>query len=351
MKELLKKLKTAIILHWLLVVFIFSSIFVFTVSIFSWKKITSTIDISEQNYKGRLIEAAKRLATLTTAEELDKFHEPADASKPEWKALRQKLITFAKDANVKYAYYMRVIGDKIQYIVDNDEDEESRVGIDTKLVDLSTYEDMLPTLEGIPVASELGEYAEGWPGLSSGYAPIFYGDGRVAAVCGVDVDDHELFEVHGLERRFAILTVIMISVVTVNGMLGFVKSRKETNAAEEANIGKSRFLARMSHEIRTPMNAVIGMSDLAIMNYGKPEGLEYIANIKQAGNNLLAIINGILDLSAVESGKLPIKKVPYQMAAVLSDVLSVIEDEARRQGRGGTVIGHRPTPPRQAYWR
>jgi CheY-like chemotaxis protein len=109
-----------------------------------------------------------------------------------------------------------------------------------------------------------------------------------------------------------------------SGYFGLIQFRRETSSAKEANAAKSQFLARMSHEIRTPMNAVMGMSDLAIMNYGKPDGIEYIANIKQAGNNLLAIINGILDLSAVESGKLSIKKAPYKMAALLSDVFAII---------------------------
>jgi signal transduction histidine kinase len=95
--------------------------------------------------------------------------------------------------------------------------------------------------------------------------------------------------------------------------------------AEEASKAKSNFLARMSHEIRTPMNAIIGMSELAQREYGKPQALEYITGIKSAGASLLAIINDILDFSRIESGKLTIHPAPYEIGSALNDasVLSV----------------------------
>ncbi|MDR2562125.1 MAG: response regulator [Holophagales bacterium] len=325
MKILLQRCKKIVISHPLQVFFIFSSVIVLVVSVYSWIRITRMINASENFFKGRMIEAAKRLSTLTTAEELDKFHVPSDAAKPEWKALRQKLIEFAGDADVKYAFYMRVKEDKIQYIVDNDDDEKTRLGIDTEPVYLNTHADMSPIFQGKAMVTKLGDYAVGWPKLSSAYAPIFDRGGKVAAICGVDVDDQELLNTHYWEHWFAVLEVVLIVVVVANGAYSLRRFNKEATSAKEANMGKSRFLARMSHEIRTPMNAVIGMSDLAIMNYGKPEGIEYIANIKQAGNNLLTIINGILDLSAVESGKLTIKKSPYRIAPLLSNVITIIK--------------------------
>jgi signal transduction histidine kinase/ligand-binding sensor domain-containing protein/CheY-like chemotaxis protein len=94
--------------------------------------------------------------------------------------------------------------------------------------------------------------------------------------------------------------------------------------AERANKSKSNFLARMSHEIRTPMNAVIGMSELAEREYGKPEGLRYIAEIKAAGKNLLSIINDILDFSKIEAGSLELVTAPYELASLLNDALNII---------------------------
>jgi signal transduction histidine kinase/DNA-binding response OmpR family regulator len=94
--------------------------------------------------------------------------------------------------------------------------------------------------------------------------------------------------------------------------------------AEQANQAKSAFLAKMSHEVRTPMNAVIGMSELAEREYGKPGGIEYIAEIKNAGKNLLSIINDILDFSKIETGNIELSAEPYELSSLLNDVLNII---------------------------
>ena len=327
MKELFQKLKS----HSTLVVFVLYGLLVG----FMFFCFQHMIHASANIFREKLLETVGKMAALTTADELNGFREPADAAKPEWKALHQKLYKFAKDVehfDIKYAYYLRVIGDEMQYIVDNDYDEETRVGVDTERLKLSDYYDLTPVLGGKTIVTRIGEYSKGWEGLCSAYAPIFGNDKKVVAICGVDTNDRELFRLLKMEQWVFRANLVLVLSIVVLGVYCFKILHRETKAAKEANIGKSRFLARMSHEIRTPMNAVIGMSDLAIMNYGKPEGLEYVANIKQAGSNLLAIINGILDLSAVESGKLSIKNAPYKMTAVLSDVLAVIrmklEDKA-----------------------
>jgi len=94
--------------------------------------------------------------------------------------------------------------------------------------------------------------------------------------------------------------------------------------AEKANAAKSSFLAAMSHEIRTPMNAIIGISDLALKEMSNPRVTEYLTNIRQAGKNLLAIINDILDFTRIESGNLQITELPYEFNSLLIDVFNVM---------------------------
>jgi signal transduction histidine kinase/CheY-like chemotaxis protein len=87
---------------------------------------------------------------------------------------------------------------------------------------------------------------------------------------------------------------------------------------------KSEFLAKMSHEIRTPMNAIVGFLELILREQISPTAKEYATTIKQASRNLLSIINDILDLSKIESGKLVIEAEKYELPSVVNDVINII---------------------------
>ena len=98
--------------------------------------------------------------------------------------------------------------------------------------------------------------------------------------------------------------------------------------ADEKDKRKSSFLANMSHEIRTPMNAIIGFAELALREDIPPAAYEHIFTIKQAGANLLSIVNDILDISKIESGKLEIISGDYLFSSLVNDVVSIIKMRA-----------------------
>ena len=80
--------------------------------------------------------------------------------------------------------------------------------------------------------------------------------------------------------------------------------------AQEANAAKSRFLSNMSHDIRTPMNAIIGMTDIALAHTDSPERMvDCLYKIRQASGHLLSLINNVLDMSRIESGKVELHKI------------------------------------------
>jgi len=96
------------------------------------------------------------------------------------------------------------------------------------------------------------------------------------------------------------------------------------NFAEIANASKSNFLATMSHEIRTPMNAIIGIAQIQMQKANQPgEYKDALETIYSSGNNLLGIINDILDLSKIETGKLTLNLANYDVPSLINDAIQI----------------------------
>lgn len=108
--------------------------------------------------------------------------------------------------------------------------------------------------------------------------------------------------------------------------------KEEAKVAEKANRAKSVFLANMSHEIRTPMNAIIGMNEMILRENSDKAIEKYALDIHSAGSTLLSIINNILDLSKIESGKMELNPVEYGFSSVLNDLVNMTMKKAEDKG-------------------
>ncbi|HUM84037.1 MAG TPA: response regulator [Lachnospiraceae bacterium] len=104
-------------------------------------------------------------------------------------------------------------------------------------------------------------------------------------------------------------------------------------AAKQASSAKSNFLSRMSHEIRTPLNAIIGMDTIAAQSIGNPEKIaDCVSKIGLSARYLLSLINDILDMSRIESGKMLLKNESFMFPEFISEVDNIIYPQVRAKG-------------------
>ena len=138
----------------------------------------------------------------------------------------------------------------------------------------------------------------------------------------------------GMASRFGVCIFSIFTLITymrkmMQEHVKFVEKAK--NDAITANVAKSQFLANMSHEIRTPINGIIGMDTMLLKNCDScdPEEIrEYAKNIQSASQTLLSIVNDILDISKIESGKMEIIPVEYELFSVLNDCYQMTKARA-----------------------
>ena len=132
--------------------------------------------------------------------------------------------------------------------------------------------------------------------------------------------------------NMAILTqaiLILAALLVVFSIFSLIKKREmtleaEKKAAEQNSRAKSLFLSNMSHDIRTPMNAVTGYTTLALKEDNLPDNIrEYLTKIDYSSKQLLSLINDILDMSRIESGKVELQTEPADLTSIFSETLSI----------------------------
>ena len=123
----------------------------------------------------------------------------------------------------------------------------------------------------------------------------------------------------------AVLVIVWIIVYLL------IKARKAQIQAEKANAAKSDFLFNMSHDIRTPMNALLGYSELIKRELTDPKLLDYQEKMEQSGNLLLSIINNVLDMARIESGKVELDEDYVKIRDIYQGIYKIFQAEAEKK--------------------
>ncbi len=139
-------------------------------------------------------------------------------------------------------------------------------------------------------------------------------------------------ETHWVAVRSSVHAVPAGSRSWFGALADVTEQQHARQAAEQASVAKSQFLAMMSHEIRTPMNGVIGMTSLLLETKLTPEQVEFTEIIRNSGETLLTLINDILDFSKIESGHLDLENEVFNLPECVESALDLFAQRAAQKG-------------------
>lgn len=315
----------------------------------------SALDASVARNKQCADAIHKLMSNKFTREDFDSISSVEDIGLPRYKKLQKQLNELRSLNSTRYLYTAGKTDDgKLIYLVDGldpDADDYAYPGtfIEKEMV---TYIEQ--ALSGKVVYSHKIVDTT-WGHIFTACYPVEAPDGTgdiIGALCmEMDMESTYAYMEAGNHRAFMI-SIIAIIVFAILADIVYIYLRKQkyiklrqreelekaVSAADAANAAKSAFLFNMSHDIRTPMNAILGFTQLAEQEDGVSDKVkDYLQKIRISGNKMLSIIDNVLELSRIESGKVTIEETPVAAGSIIDDCMVMIQAEIDKKKQQLTV--------------
>ena len=291
----------------------------------------------------------RAISSRLTRADFEQINTKSDMNSAQYRSLQSYLNELRSLNSTRYLYTAkRGPGGKPIYLID---------GLDLEAPDFAypgTYleEEMVPYLEAALSGKTIHSQKiidTTWGHIFTACYPVIASDGTndiLGALCiEIDMEDtyrsieainRSSFRIAAAASMIALLLIVISYFYTKKQ-----KSRELTQqqlleqtakAAEAANKAKSTFLFNMSHDIRTPMNALLGYSELMKRELTDPKLLDYQEKMEQSGNLLLSIINNVLDMARIESGKVELDEDYVKIRDIYQGIYKIFQAEAEKKG-------------------
>lgn len=289
--------------------------------------------------QNRMLDISTTAADMLNGDELKKL-KAEDKGTAEYQRVNDTLAYFQRNIELKYIYCIQKVGER-EFVFSVDPTIEDPGEFGSPIV----YTDAL-YLAGLghPAVDE-EPYTDAWGRFYSAYSPVFDSTGNVAGIVAVDFSaqwyDDQIAQQKNTIAACMIVSLLLCIFLVAMSTRQLRQRVKEVTAelvvaleqANVANKAKTAFLSKMSHEIRTPMNAILGLNHIALENPNlSPAIYEQLKKIDASAKHLLSVINDILDMSRIESGKVFLKNERFSFSGMLEQINIIISSQCKDKG-------------------
>ena len=297
----------------------------------------------------------KHMSDKFVREDFDSISSIDDIGLPRYKKLQKQLNELRLLNSTRYLYTVKKTDDgKLIYLVDGLDLDADDYAYPGTLIEKEMVTYIEQALSGKVVYSNKIVDTT-WGHIFTACYPVEASDGTgdiIGALC-MEMDMESTYAcMEADNHRAFMISIIAIVVFAILANIVYIYLRKQkyikiqqreelekaVSAADAANSAKSAFLFNMSHDIRTPMNAILGFTQLAEQEAGVSDKVkEYLQKIRISGNKMLSIIDNVLELSRIESGKVTIEETPVAAGSIIDDCVVMIQAEIDKKKQQLTV--------------